>query len=169
MSMIRVSMNKRLSFSGGCGLIMIMMSIIVGIWGGSGIGIRIGIVDSMIAAAMNAQSELGAVGGLDINFLSGLERIHLSSGGAIDAHVDDDHDDERYVEGDERGEDEIVDVVGKDACVEQVLFGDGAPVRYSRKRDARRADPDERDEHHPVACEPRRVVVYRVRDRRVTV
>lgn len=148
---------------------MIMMSI-VGIWGGRGIvGIGIGIVDSMIAAAMNAQGELSAVGGLDIDFLSGLERIHLSSGGAIDTHVEDDHDDERYVEGDERGEDEIVDVVGKDACVEQVLFGDGAPVRYRRKRDARRADPDERDEHHPVACEPRRVVVYRVRDRRVTV
>ena len=90
-----------------------------------------------------------------------------------DAHVDDHHDDERYVEGDERGEDQVVDVVGKGARVGgQVGLarpGERAPVGDGRERDAGRAEPDESDEDEPVAREPARVVVDRVRDGRVAV
>lgn len=105
----------------------------------------------MITPAVDAQCERCAVGGLDVDLLASFEGVHLSSGGAVDTHVDDHHDYERYVEGDEGRKYKIIDVVRKHARVEQVLFSDGPPVGDCRKRDARRAEPNKRDKHHPVA------------------
>ena len=125
----------------------------------------------VVAAAVYAECEFGAVGEATVELAAGLECVHLANGDAIDAHVDDDHDEQRYVEGDERREDQVDDVVGKDARVGRMVGGAARrhPEGDHRKRDARRADPDERDKGEPVARQRRAMIVERIGDGRVAI
>ena len=119
------------------------LSVAVGAGGGS---------RAATSAAVDPQSELHfavAALGRDL-FHAEPQGSRLGDGGAVNAVVGEDHDQQRPVERDGRREHQVADIVGEETLVDgrigRRLRSDGPPPGDGRERDQTGTEPNQRDE-----------------------